>query len=81
MYKNGGSPTNIVKDLGLEQIDNNDELKIIIEKIVENSQSQVEEYKNGKTSVLQYFIGQTMKETKGKANPQKVMEILKDILK
>ncbi len=81
MYKQGGDPTDIMKSLGLEQIDNDEELKKIIKKIIKNNQSQVEQYRNGKINVLQYFVGQTMKETQGKANPPKVIKILKEILK
>jgi len=80
MYKNGGDPSNIVKDLGLEQIDNDDELIEVIKEIIKNNPTQVEQYKQGKESVLQYFVGQIMKETKGKANPQKAMELLKNHL-
>ena len=80
MYTKGGDPTNIMTDLGLEQMDNTDELEGIIKEILEKNQSQVEEYKSGKENVLQFFVGQTMAATKGKANPKKVTEILKKIL-
>lgn len=77
MYDKGGEPSVIMKDLGLEQIDNEDELEQIIQGIIDQNPDQVEQYKGGKTNVLQYFVGQTMAATKGKANPQKVSEILK----
>jgi aspartyl-tRNA(Asn)/glutamyl-tRNA(Gln) amidotransferase subunit B len=81
MIKKGGDPTDIMKDMGLEQIDNSEELEKIIQEIINNSASQVEEYKSGKENVLQYFVGQTMAKSKGKANPKKVIEILKKLLK
>jgi aspartyl-tRNA(Asn)/glutamyl-tRNA(Gln) amidotransferase subunit B len=77
MYEKGGDPTNIMDELGLEQVDNGEELSEEIKKIIKNNPSQVEEYKNGKENLLQYFVGQTMAATKGKANPKKIIEILK----
>ena len=81
MYKNGGDPTNIMADQGLEQIDDEAELEKTIKSILEKNPSQVEEFKSGKENVLQFFVGQTMAATKGKANPRKVQEILKKLLK
>ncbi len=80
MYKNGGDPSDIMKEEGLEQMDNEGELENIIKEILSKNEAQVEQYKQGKTNVLQYFVGQTMAATKGKANPQKVSQILKEIL-
>jgi aspartyl-tRNA(Asn)/glutamyl-tRNA(Gln) amidotransferase subunit B len=77
MYEKGGDPTNIMDELGLEQVDNGEELNEEIKKIIKNNPSQVEEYKNGKENLLQYFVGQTMAATKGKANPKKIIELLK----
>lgn len=81
MYKNGGDPTHIMADKGLEQIDNSAELEKIVKGIIKKNPSQVEEYKGGKEAVLQFFVGQAMAATRGKANPKKVGEILKKLLK
>ncbi len=80
MYTQGGDPSDIMRQQGLEQLDNEEELENIIKDILEKNQAQVEQYKQGKTNVLQFFVGQTMATTKGKANPQKVSEILKKLL-
>ena len=80
MYEKGGDPTTIMKDQGLEQIDDEGELEKTVQEILDKNPEQVEQYKQGKTNVLQYFVGQTMAATKGKANPQKVTEILKSLL-
>ncbi len=80
MYKKGGKPSSIMKDLGLEQLDDEAELETIVKDILDKNTDQVDQYKQGKTNVLQYFVGQAMARTKGKANPQKVLEILKKIL-
>ncbi|MFH1523142.1 MAG: Asp-tRNA(Asn)/Glu-tRNA(Gln) amidotransferase subunit GatB, partial [Patescibacteria group bacterium] len=81
MYKKSGDPSNIMADLGLEQIDNEAELEKIIKDIIKKNPAQAEQYKKGKENVLQYFVGQTMAATKGKANPKVVIEILKKLLK
>lgn len=81
MYKNGGDPTNIMTDKGLEQMDNEAELEKAVQEIIDKNPAQVEQFKAGKEAVLQFFVGQTMAATKGKANPKKVVEILKKLLK
>lgn len=65
---------------GMSQISNEDELDSIIKTIIENSPSQVEAYHNGRTNLFDYFVGQVMKETKGKANPTKTKEIISKYL-
>ena len=81
MYEKGGDPTDIMKDLGLEQIDNTEELKKMIMEVIEKNPAQVEQYKSGKTAIIQYLVGQTMALTRGKANPKIVLELLEKILK
>ena len=62
------------------QISDSNELTNIIDNILSNNTSQVEAYKGGKTNLFDYFVGQVMKETRGKANPSLTKEILKDKL-
>ncbi len=81
MYKNGGDPTVIMDDLKLEQIDDAEELETAIKQILAKNESQVAEYRAGKENVLQFFVGQSMAASKGKANPKTVIEILKKLLK
>ena len=64
-----------------EQISNPLELTKIIEEILANNPSQIEEYKNGRTNIFDYFVGQVMKQTRGKANPVMTKEILTEKLK
>jgi len=80
MYIKGGDPTSIMQNLKLEQIDDTAELEKIIKKILDKNSNQVQQYKQGKENVLQFFIGQTMSATKGKANPKLVIKILKNLL-
>ncbi len=63
------------------QISDVNELNNIIDTILNNNQSQIELYKNGRSNIFDYFVGQVMKETRGKANPTIVKEILNDKLK
>ncbi|KUK81214.1 MAG: Aspartyl/glutamyl-tRNA(Asn/Gln) amidotransferase subunit B, partial [Petrotoga mobilis] len=56
------------------------ELKKIIGNILKENPDSVEKYKSGKKKLLGFFVGQVMKETKGKASPQKTNEILKELL-
>ncbi len=75
------NPEDLMKKLGMEQINDFDELQSLIINILDNNIKQIELYKNGKTNMFDYFIGQVMKETKGKANPVIVKEILLNELK
>ena len=81
MYKIGGDPTNIMSDMGLEQIDDTEELEKIILEIIKENPKQLEEYKSGKENILQFFVGKTMAATNGKANPKLVIELLKKLMK
>ena len=62
------------------QISNEDELRGIITEIINNNPGQKEAYLNGKTNLFDYFVGQVMKQTRGKANPVKTKEILSEEL-
>ena len=62
------------------QISNEDELRDIITEIINNNLGQKEAYLNGKTNLFDYFVGQVMKQTRGKANPVKTKEILSEKL-
>ena len=66
--------TYISKDTA--QITDRGEIESIIDNILSNNKSQIEQYKNGKTNLFDYFVGQVMKETKGKANPTITKELL-----
>lgn len=62
------------------QISDKGEIEAIIDTILANNTSQIEAYKNGKTNLFDYFVGQVMKETRGKANPVITKEVLKSRL-
>ena len=81
MYWEGGDPSDIMRDFGLEQMDNTEELEEAVKDIIAANPEQLEQYRGGKTNVLQFFVGQVMAATKGKANPKIVKEILEKLLK
>lgn len=76
IMKQGGKPRSIMDNLGLKQVDDEKALQEIIIKIIKAKPDQVELYKKGKTTVIQFFIGQVMAATKGAANPAVVKELL-----
>ncbi len=77
MWEGEGSAEEIIERKGLVQITDDSEIEGIVDMVIKNNPSQVKEYLGGKSQLLGYFVGQIMKETKGKANPQKVNEILR----
>jgi len=81
MMLTGGDPSQIIETKKLNQISDTAELENVVADIIAKHPKEMEEYKNGKTNLLQFFIGQVMKETQGKANPQIVEKILKEKLK
>ncbi|MBW2039210.1 MAG: Asp-tRNA(Asn)/Glu-tRNA(Gln) amidotransferase subunit GatB [Deltaproteobacteria bacterium] len=77
MYKTGKGASQIVKEQGLVQITDEDALTKMVEEVLESHSKEVEAYKKGKEKLFGFFVGQVMKVTQGKANPQLVNEILK----
>ena len=77
MYRTGGDPSHIIEEKNLSQMSDENELEVIIEKVIKNNPKSVADYKNGKSNALQYLVGKVMSETKGKANPKIVLEMLK----
>ena len=80
MYKTGKEPKVLLKELGLQQISDKDAMEELVVKIYEQNQKSVEDYRNGKTNALAYLVGQAMKASKGKANPQIISAMLKEKL-
>jgi aspartyl-tRNA(Asn)/glutamyl-tRNA(Gln) amidotransferase subunit B len=77
MYKTGKDAEDIVKEKGLVQISDSSEIEKIIDEIIAKSPKEVERFKAGDEKLLSFFVGQAMKATKGKANPQMLNELLK----
>jgi len=77
MARTGKGPKQIVEEKGLVQITDTGAIDDVVAKIISNNPKEVAAYKNGKTKLLGFFVGQVMKETRGKANPKLVNEILR----
>ncbi len=77
LLKNGGSAKEIVEKQGLSVISDEGAIKAIVDKVIENNPGQVEQYRGGKQQLFGFFVGQVMKETKGRANPQIINKLLK----
>lgn len=75
-FETGKMPKAIVEEKGLVQISNTDDLYPIVEAVVKANPQSVEDYKNGKGKAIGFLVGQIMKETKGKANPAMVNELI-----
>ena len=80
MYETGEMAAKIVEEKGLKQVTDTGEIEKIIEDILSANSDKVEQYKSGKNQLFGFFVGQTMKASQGKANPQIVNQILKDKL-
>ncbi len=75
------NPVDIIEEKGLKQQSDPKELEKLIEKVINENQDKVKEYKSGKEKLFGFFVGQVMQASRGKANPQLVNEILKKKLK
>ncbi|MFA7662815.1 MAG: Asp-tRNA(Asn)/Glu-tRNA(Gln) amidotransferase subunit GatB [Patescibacteria group bacterium] len=76
MVENGGDPSQIIEAGDLNQVSDKKDLSTIIDQVIAKNPEQVKEYQAGKLPLLKYFVGQTMKLSKGKADPQVIEELL-----
>ena len=77
----GGEPESIVDHKGLRLIEDPAALLLLIDQVITHNPSQVQKYREGRTNLLGFFVGQVVKETGGKVNPQKASELIKDRLR
>ncbi|WP_456385005.1 Asp-tRNA(Asn)/Glu-tRNA(Gln) amidotransferase subunit GatB [Desulfolithobacter sp.] len=70
MLESGGDPEVIVRERGLVQMSDEGELLAYVREIIEDNPAQARQFREGKTKVIGFFVGQLMKKTKGQANPQ-----------
>ncbi len=76
VFESGEKPQAVVDRLGLAQISDTDTLSAIVADVIEKNPKQVGQYLDGKVAVIGWFIGQVMKATRGKANPQEARTLL-----
>jgi len=77
MYKAGGDPSQIISERGLLQVSDEGELEKIVDDVLAGNEKSVSDFKAGKENALKFMMGQVMAATKGSANPQIVMEIIR----
>jgi len=80
MYAEGEEPDAIIEREGLKQITDTSAIEGVVDEVIGENEGQVQQYLDGKDKVLGFFVGQVMKKTGGKANPQQVNQIVKDKL-
>lgn len=76
MYQGEGDAASIIKAKGMKQITDTSAIEKIIDEVLANNPSQLEQYRSGKEKLFGFFVGQVMQATKGQANPQQVNELL-----
>ena len=81
MWNSKKSPDEIIEEKGLKQVTDSSEIKKVINQVLEQNQSQLEQYKSGKEKLFGFFVGQVMKASRGKANPEQVNKLLEERLK
>jgi aspartyl-tRNA(Asn)/glutamyl-tRNA(Gln) amidotransferase subunit B len=80
LLQKGGDVKTIIEKEGLAQISDEGGLREIVAGVLSSNPTQVEDFRGGKTKVRQFFFGEAMKATKGKANPQIINKLLDELL-
>ncbi|MDO5713030.1 MAG: Asp-tRNA(Asn)/Glu-tRNA(Gln) amidotransferase subunit GatB [Tissierellia bacterium] len=77
MFEKGGKPKDIIQEMGLTQISDSSQIEDMVLKVLDNNPQSIADFKAGKDRALGFLVGQVMKESRGKANPQMVNELLR----
>ncbi len=80
MIGTGRRAGEIIAERGLEQVDDSDAIEAVAREVIEAHPDEVARYRGGKTRLLQFFVGQVMKRTRGRANPKAAAGILRELL-
>ncbi len=80
MFASGKAPGEIVEEQGLKQITSSDEVVTSVEKVIAENTKAVEDYRGGKEEAIKFLVGQVMRETRGRASPDVVTELLREKL-
>ncbi len=80
LFEQGGEPERIVKERGLAQVSDAGAIQGLVEQVVAEHAKSVEDYRKGKEAALQFLVGQVMRLSKGKANPQMARELLLSVM-
>ena len=80
MAKSGKAPKDIVEEKGLVQVTDVSAIETVVMEVIAENPGQAEDYKNGKTKLMGFFVGQVMQKTKGKANPKIVNQVIQKLI-
>jgi len=80
MLESGKDPDTIIEEKGLKQITDPDAIAKLVDEVIAANPEQAEEYRGGKQSLIGFFVGQVMRASRGKANPQMVNQVLREKL-
>ncbi|MED6333625.1 MAG: Asp-tRNA(Asn)/Glu-tRNA(Gln) amidotransferase subunit GatB [Pseudomonadota bacterium] len=81
MIEDSSSVDDIIEEAGLKQVTDSGEIEKLVDEVIDNNPDQVQQFREGKQQVLSYLVGQAMKLSRGKANPNQVNQFLRDKLK
>ena len=80
VLSSGASPKKIVEERGLSQVSDATAIEDIVKELIESNPESVQKYKDGKTNIIGFFVGQTMKKMDGKANPKIITNLVQKYL-
>jgi aspartyl-tRNA(Asn)/glutamyl-tRNA(Gln) amidotransferase subunit B len=80
MYRSGKGVDEVIREMGGAQVSDEGAIREIARQVIDSNPKQLEQYRGGKTGLMGFFVGQVMKASGGRANPQVVNRILKEIL-
>ena len=80
MMNTGKNPEDIANEKGMKQMSDSSALVTMIEEVLANNPSAIEDYRNGKTRAVGFIVGQVMKASRGQANPQMTNKLVKEIM-
>ena len=81
MIEDSSSVDDIIEEAGLKQVTDSGEIEKLVDEVINNNPDQVQQFREGKQQVLSYLVGQAMKLSRGKANPNQVNQFLRNKLK
>jgi aspartyl-tRNA(Asn)/glutamyl-tRNA(Gln) amidotransferase subunit B len=80
MFETGRSPEELVTELGLQQISDRSQLILLAQQIIADNPEAIEQFKGGKETIINFLVGQVMRASRGKANPQLAEQVLREQL-
>ncbi len=81
MAGSGLQPANIMRERGIEAVSDSGEIEALLREVLEANPSQLEKYRGGDQKLFNFFVGQVMRRTQGKANPKVVRDLLSQLLR